>query len=154
MPTVFSGTHPHKVEPRGRVSIPSDFRKVLRDADVSEIYLIPLMRDERSHSFLTPNGLDAYRKSFHEMDLSAEEQRAVDHHIMGSAKLLAMDDMGRIVIPEEYRRQINVGGECTFVGLGKYFEMWEPTAYADKLAAEAEVARRVIGSARITEFPI
>lgn len=154
MPTAFSGTHPHKVEPRGRVSIPADFRKVLREKEVSEILLVPQLRDDRCHMFFTQTSLNAYVRSFDEMELDAEEQRAIDDMITGEARALAIDDLGRIVIPEEYRNAIGVTSECVFVGGGSYFEMWEPEAHKAHRQAQREVARDIIRKKRITELPI
>lgn len=154
MPTVFSGTHLHKVEPRGRVSIPSDFRKVLREAEVADLYLVPLMRDDRCHTIFTENGFRAYIRSIYEQDLSPEDQRAVDDMITGSARALAIDDLGRVVIPEEHRKDIGVSSECVFVGGGSYFDMWEPGAHAEYRKAQAERARRIVAGTRIRELPI
>jgi len=154
MPTVFSGTHPHKVEPRGRVSIPADFRRVLRDAEATEVFLVPQLRDERAHMFFTERGLRSYIRTFDDMDLDAEQQRAIDEVITGEARSLAIDDLGRIVIPEECRISIGVTGECVFVGGGSYFEMWEPVAHAEHRRAQRELARGIIRSNRIKELPV
>lgn len=154
MPTVFSGTHPHKVEPRGRVSIPSDFRRVLREAEAGELMMVPQLRDDRAHMFFTEKGLRAYVRSFDDQDLDAEGQRAIDDAITGEARALVIDDMGRIVIPEEYRTVIGVTADCVFVGGGSYFEMWEPAALAEYRRAQRELARGIIRGNRIRELPI
>ena len=154
MPTLFSGTHPHKVEPRGRVSVPSDFRKVLREAEVSEVYLVPKMRDPRCHTFFTENGLLAFAESCYSDDMSPEDQRAVDQALIGSARLLTIDDLGRIVVPEEHRADIGVTSECVFVGGGGYFEMWEPATYDEYRQSVLERGRNLLGGKRMARVPI
>jgi len=154
MPTVFSGTHPHKVEPRGRVSIPAEFRRVLREAEASEIYLVPQLRYDGAHMFFTERGLRSYIRTFDAMDIDAEKQAAIDGMITGEARALVIDDLGRIVIPEECRLQIGVTTDCVFVGGGSYFEMWEPSAHAEHRRAQRELARGIIRANRITELPI
>lgn len=145
----FSGFHHHKVEPRGRVSIPAEFRRVLADAKVTEIVLVPQLRDDTCHMFFTERGRAAYADSFDQMELDADQQRAIDEILYGEARILPIDDLGRIVIPEDCRGAIGVGSECVFVGGRGYFEMYSPEGYEAQKAARRAKAREAIGQNRM-----
>nr|WP_243446291.1 division/cell wall cluster transcriptional repressor MraZ [Polymorphobacter fuscus] len=54
---------------------------------------------------------------------------------------LTIDDAGRVVLPPVLKRLRKIEGHAFFIGLGDYFEIWDPWVYlatddADEVALE------------------
>ncbi|MEL6265717.1 MAG: hypothetical protein AAFR52_08715 [Pseudomonadota bacterium] len=122
MPKRFAGTHRHKVEERGRVSLPSAFRKVLATLDSREIVVIPHAGRDDAHLCLTGPGFEAYCDRVEESLEAAEAQEFLrDFH--ASAAILEIDDLGRFVMPKKLREGLGIRDACVFTGIGFSFEI-------------------------------
>jgi len=74
------------------------------------------------------------------------EEFSEDHENLGmlfaSSHSLAFDPEGRIILPETLTEHGHISDSAAFVGLGKSFQIWEPTRFADHQATLRERARR------------
>ena len=64
---------------------------------------------------------------------------------------LAIDQDGRIVLPEALRTHAGLSTHVTFVGLGQKFQMWEPGRFEDRRASAREKVqdhRKLFGAGR------
>lgn len=145
----FAGTHPHKIEQRGRVSIPSDFRKVLRDLGSETLYLVPQLRKPTAHVCFSELAYDRFCEQFESQDVSPEEQELFDEFVQARAKQLEPDDMGRIVIPAELRGTIGIEKEVVFVGLGSCFELRAPETHASIADGVVEKGQKLVAGIRM-----
>jgi MraZ protein len=66
---------------------------------------------------------------------------ALSNKLMGQARQIPIEDVGRIVLPRDLRKEAEIGGEALFVGLGKSFQIWNPQLYEARKAEMAQVAR-------------
>lgn len=139
----FTGTHDHRMDDKGRVSLPTEFRRVL-DAvgSPNALYVVPGLEDPRSVAFLSTDGysnlIDRHNRTEYP---SRAEQRRWDIKLVGRASQIQVDDVGRIVIARPLREQFGLEKEVRFVGVSSRFEIWRPDvrdAYeAELLAQEA-----------------
>ena len=145
----FTGSHTYKVDAKGRVSLPAEFRRVLEAQGSSDyIYILPQLDDPRAHACFAMNGYDALIARHFETDYAdPDEQQEMEMRLLASARQVAVDDVGRIVISETERADLGIAKDVRFVGLGASFEIWEPE---ERAGHEAELkARRTAGSRRI-----
>ncbi len=140
----FRGEFDQKVDGKGRMSIPSDFRAVLADGDPRcpenpnprlvvlhgphlkdclHVYTIEAMEEIEEGIKRLPRG-------------SAERKRAA-RFILGKSWETEVDKDGRIVLPQRLRQQIGLDGLATMAAMGDYFEVWNETTYKEVEAAEA-----------------
>ena len=56
--------------------------------------------------------------------------------LFADARQLAFDVTGRIVIPADLLKHAGITDEAVFVGRGKSFQIWEPSAFA-KMQSES-----------------
>jgi len=63
------------------------------------------------------------------------EARAMRRVIFGGATDVAVDTVGRILIPPFLREYAGLDGETTIVGAGDYFEIWNSGAWNKELVA-------------------
>lgn len=138
----FRGKSVHKVDTKGRVSIPAPFRRVLEEGD-------PDWRSGESPQLVIVHGssdgqcLEGYSlKSMDEIDDLIEAlphfspEREYLETILGTeSDYASVDENGRMVLSKALRDRIFVDKEAVFVGKGNRFQIWEPAAY------EAELAR-------------
>jgi len=130
---LFTGTHDHRIDGKGRVSLPSDFRRVLNAVNSSDsLYIVPTLNNRRAHVLLP---LDAYaslikRHNTREYETTRERDRAA-LKLIHRARKIQVDDTGRIVIPQSLREKIGLSGEVVFVGDESTFQIWPPAARAE-----------------------
>lgn len=137
----FSSKSLHKVDDKGRVSIPAMFRKVI-DADPSPaLFLIPGLRNEPCIEGLSAARFEALAESLDVMSPLDVGGTALANKIMGEADQIAIEDTGRIILPKEMRKFAQIGGEALFVGLGKTFQIWNRELYEARKPEMERLAR-------------
>lgn len=140
----FRGEFNQKVDGKGRMSIPADFRAVLADGD-PRCPEYPLPRMVVLHGPHLKNCLQAYTiEAMEEIeaDIKAMPRGSVDRKrasrmILGKSWDTEVDKDGRIVLPQRLRQQIGLTGEATMTAMGDFFEIWNAETYADVETAEA-----------------
>lgn len=124
----FSSSYTHKVEPKGRVSIPSDYRKILEAMKSSQIVVLPQFRSPLCHVALSQSGYERLIERFEgeAPGMAPERREAHRVRLIARACPLTLDEVGRIVLPQTLRESIGIAKEVTFVGAGSTFELWQP----------------------------
>ncbi|MDG0983173.1 MAG: division/cell wall cluster transcriptional repressor MraZ [Tateyamaria sp.] len=138
----FRGESDHKVDAKGRVSIPASFRRVIELCDPDWTEGLP-PRLILVYGGLTRNYLEGFTvQAINEVD------EKISRHPRGSAKRKAMerlysaqsletvvDETGRIVLPAKVREKIGLSVMARFVSSGDTFEIWQPDFYEASMAA-------------------
>ena len=138
----FVSTYVNKIDAKGRVSVPAPFRAVLeRDGYAAGgIYCYPSLDApalDAGGQRLAQNidrlldGLPDY----------SDERDELSVALYGDVHTLAIDQDGRIVLPEALRAHAGLSTHVAFVGLGQKFQMWEPARFEARRAAAREKVR-------------
>ena len=122
----FTGTSTHRVDAKGRVSLPADFRRVLDKFGSSNVIVLPKMHHQEAHLGLSEAGYEKIVAQVDAMKLSTADAMALRFRVMAGAHQIPVDDAGRIVLSKDLRDQIGIESEARFVGLGSTFQIWEP----------------------------
>jgi len=137
---LYVSTACNKIDAKGRVSVPADFRKVLAGREFEGVYAFP--------SFTNPviecggeELLEDMKALIAELDPFDEDREAFELVVMGETKKLAFDANGRILLPDEFVEFAGLAGYAQFVGLGDRFQIWSPEAYAAKVRTARDRAR-------------
>ncbi len=121
------GTHEHRVDAKGRVSIPASFRAVLRQsADEGAVTLIV----RPSHLKTCLEGwpvveFNRLRAQLDREDPMSPEYEALAERIYARAQKLESDREGRIIIPDRLAKFAGITEGVTFVGAGPTFRIWD-----------------------------
>ena len=126
----FTGSFIHRVDAKGRVSLPASYRKVLEGYSSSHVIVIPRCNRPEAHAGFSQHGYDNLIEQFEDMDLTPEEEEEESSRLIASAHHVPVDDAGRIVLAKELREQIGITDEAAFVGRASYFEIWNPDSWA------------------------
>lgn len=117
-----------KIDSKGRVSVPANFRSVLARLDVQELYgfqdfLFP------AFNLGGPEILDRYERLMAAMDPFSQEAHRLSLLIHGGGSFLKLDGEGRLMITDFIRDHAGLADEVTFVGRSDHFQLWAPAAF-------------------------
>lgn len=143
---LFLSTFINKIDAKGRVSVPAQFRLSLGNKDFSGVVVY--------ESFINDciEGCDIERikklsDSIDNLDPFSEERDAFAATILGSAMQLAMDADGRVILPESLLKKTAIKDKALFVGKGPTFEIWQPEKFENylvKAKANAKEKRNML----------
>ncbi|MGD1923658.1 MAG: division/cell wall cluster transcriptional repressor MraZ [Paracoccaceae bacterium] len=133
----FTGTHDHKVDDKGRVSLPTEFRRVLDAVGSSgALYIVPQLDSQKSHVVFTTEAYSNLIERHNARDYpSYGAQQRMELKLVTRASQIQVDDNGRIVIAKPLREMIGLTKNIRFVGVASSFEIWQPEARDDFEAA-------------------
>lgn len=131
----FRGTSTHKVDVKGRVSIPADFRRVLDATDPGrEVGVNPRLvlcfGDPRVPYFTvyTVEGVAEIGEMIEDMDEGDPHREALEDYFYSDAETIGIDDSGRLILNAGLRDRIGITDHATFAGKGKTFRIHSPAA--------------------------
>ena len=141
----FTGTHANRLDGKGRVSIPAEFRAAMKEAGLTKLLL------RASHQYpciegRTPEAFARLAGTTETLDAFSEEHADMTLVLYSGASTVAPDGDGRIVLTNELAAYAGLSETAMFAGAGDRFEIWEPTA----LASRREEALRNIRARRQT----
>lgn len=132
------------MDDKGRVSLPTEFRRVLDTVGSSgALYLVPQLDDRRHLVFFTTEAYSALIERHNDRAYSSlRDQQLMELKLVTRASQIQVDDAGRIVVSRAMRDLIGLDREVRFVGVASSFEIWRPDARdafeSDLLEGEAE----------------
>lgn len=137
----FIGESHHKVDSKGRVSIPAAFRRVLThgDPDCPEggnPQLI-IVYGGASRDYLecfTVAGIEAIYDKIEKLPRANPRRRAMQRLYSTQALYTSVDETGRLVLPQKLREKIGLNGEALFASQGETFEIWKPETYDEQFS--------------------
>lgn len=128
---LFLDTVTSKIDAKGRVSVPAEYRSVLDETD-SELVLFC--------SFTSPC-IEAVSSSFLEKmasqiedkySLFSPEMDDLTSLIFAESKIFTPDSTGRISLTEKLIKHAGLTDSATFVGKGKTFQIWDSATLAQR----------------------
>lgn len=123
---MFLSTFINRLDKKGRISIPSQFRHALGDAQSVVLFRSPTLNALEG---FTPSRMGELLERLDGFDLFSSDQDDMATALFAEAVQLNIDTDGRIVLPEHL---IEFGGfddSVAFVGMGRKFQMWSPAAF-------------------------
>lgn len=131
----FFGTWENKIDGKGRVSIPSDFRGQISGG---EIFLFASPEAGFPAVFGCPVHILSTMTSLQdELEESIDDAARLIPMIFARSRKFGIDDTGRIVLPQELIAKAELDGKAEFVGQGQHFEIWLPGGFEKHLEAGA-----------------
>ena len=138
----FRGESDHKVDGKGRVSIPASFRRVIEACDPDWTEGLPprliLVYGGATRDYIegfTIEAMDEVDDKISKFPRGSAKRKAMERLYSAQSVEIVVDDTGRIVLPAKLREKIGLDGMARFVASGDTFEIWQPEAYDDSIAA-------------------
>lgn len=125
----FRSNFTNKIDSKGRVSVPASFRAVLKESAFQGVCCLRSLSADHAIDAYPQERLDQITESFEELDPLSEEFHQLNFALNGGAAELSFDSDGRIILPEWLVAYARLSDQATFVGLGRWFQIWEPNAF-------------------------
>lgn len=148
MPTAsFTGEERARIDGKGRMSIPAEFRKVLMagdpDREEGGAYRLQLNYGDHLRDRLEVRTVEAHRAIAQRIadwepqdDEEEAEKDAAAHLMLTQSQPIEVDRDGRIVLPARFRARLGLAeGEVAFAGKGDRFEIWAAETYEVEVQA-------------------
>jgi MraZ protein len=139
---MFVGSYRHRLDSKGRVSVPANFRRDLVDGSVVAVgpegrLMIWPAEEWRSLE-------ERYRRT---SETPSEERRLI-RMLFGSARMFELDGQGRMLLAPEHRAFAQIRDAVVFTGVGNVVEVvgeeaWDADTGALDAAAFTELHDRV-----------
>lgn len=137
----FLGKFVNKLDAKGRVSVPAQFRDVLTKQGLKGFYCAP----SAIHAGLTGYGEDFFADidaKLKQLDPYSSDYAARATQAFGDVDYLECDPEGRIRLPEHLIAHGAIRDRVQFVGLSQFFELWNPETYPSIHAERVADLRR------------
>ncbi|MCS7199357.1 MAG: division/cell wall cluster transcriptional repressor MraZ [Caldimicrobium sp.] len=121
---MFRGKFKHSLDEKGRISLPSKFREILRVKYGSEVLVVTNLPE-----CLVVYPIVEWKKieeALLKIPFSAKAGRDFLRYFLGSAEEIEPDKQGRLLLPQSLRSEIEVDREVILLGMLNYFEIWNP----------------------------
>lgn len=138
----FLSNATNKIDAKGRVSVPAQFRNVLTRLDIQELYAI----QDFIYPAVTVGGpdlLDRFERQIDGGDPFSVDANDMSLLIHGGGVFLKLDGEGRLMMSDFIRDYTGITDQVTFVGRSDHFQLWDPVCYEEK--RQEALSRRVAG---------
>ena len=141
----FRGESQHKVDAKGRVSIPASFRRVLESGDPDwteglNPNLVIVYGDHRRNYLecYTIEAIDEVDDQIAALPRGSMERKMLQRMFHGQSFPTNVDETGRLVLPAKLRAKIDLENEAFFIAAGDTFQVWKPETYDKEELAKTE----------------
>ena len=138
-PSRFVGRAEAKLDAKGRVSVPADFRRALGEG--AALYALASLTDpviECGGDDLVALELEMIAS----LDVYDEDRWAMEEAVTEETQRLSFDDNGRVILPAMLREHAGLSGQVGFAGRGQRFLMAPPEWLAERRSAGRAAAAR------------
>jgi MraZ protein len=146
---LFVGQHENKIDAKGRMSIPADFRKVLdggdADREAGSFPRLHLVIGDHRRDYvegMTMARIGAIRRQILALPPMDKRRRDMEKFYYIRSVQLAVDETGRIVVPPVIRQKLGLEGSAVVLGRGESLEIWRPETYEaseEDMAADPDI---------------
>ncbi|MEO0696448.1 MAG: division/cell wall cluster transcriptional repressor MraZ [Pseudomonadota bacterium] len=139
----FLGSQTNRIDAKGRIAVPADFRRALDLKSFNGFFCIPSLEG----AFLDCGGTDyitSLKASISALDPFDPDRRALEVTILGRAKAISLDSEGRFVLPEPFRQHAMLEDKAFFIGIGDTFQIWRAQEAEDTVENQTERARAAL----------
>ena len=139
----FLGKIDAKLDAKGRVFVPSVFRKVLSEEEKERV----VVRMEADERYLVVYPESVWNRQVVELQSKLNEWDPEDQMLLmqfvGDAEVLEFDAQGRVLLPKRLQARIGLESEVVFVGMVDKIAMWSKSMYEGQFAVKAKLSERL-----------
>lgn len=129
---LFLSTYTNKVDAKGRVSVPAQFRSALQNSSseqTSGFVVFPASKHAALEGF-SWNMMDELSRRLDQFPIFSSPQDDLAAAIFASATPVSYDETGRILLSKDLLAHAHITDTALFVGLGNKFQIWQPELFA------------------------
>ena len=139
----FLGKIEAKIDVKGRVFVPSVFRKVFSEEDRERV----VVRMEADEKYLVVYPESVWNKQVLDLQSKLNEWDPEDQMLLmqfvGDAEMLDFDAQGRVLLPKRLQSRLGGDSELIFVGMVDKIALWSKSMYEEQFAMKAKLSERL-----------
>lgn len=137
----FLSTYHNKIDSKGRVSVPAQFRLVISCDGFDKLFCYPSLDAEAIDSG-GEKLADQISDLLDKLDPYSDERDHLSTALFGLSEMLKIDTDGRVILSDSLRDHAHIESEVVFVGLGEKFQIWEPNNFKAHLSEARERVKK------------
>ena len=139
----FLGKIDAKLDAKGRVFVPSVFRKVLSEEERERI----VVRMEADEKYLLVYPESVWNRQVVELQSKLNEWDPEDQMLLmqfvGDAEVLEFDAQGRVLLPKRLQVRMGLESEIVFVGMVDRIALWSKSLYEEQFAMKEKLSEKL-----------
>jgi len=132
---MFLSTYENNIDKKGRVSVPAQFRSHLSSLGFNSIICFPSFNQQCLEGW-SQDRIEKISDAIDDLNPFEEKKDYFATSILSESVNLIFDTEGRISLTKKLLQHSKIRSRILFVGLGKTFQIWEPTLF-EKFKAKA-----------------
>lgn len=136
----LNGEFRFKVDAKGRMSLPSKFRRALGEdlvvtPDLESKHLMVFEQDDFNDWIQS-----LFVDRFGEYKPSSKQHQDLRRALKSRSFDIEVDSAGRILLPADVRKSVGIDRSVAIIGNTGYFEIWDAKRY-EKMSAQVDVTQ-------------
>jgi MraZ protein len=132
---VFRGNIPARIDDKGRLKVPSNFRSLIESKYGRELFLTSLT-GEYVRVYPLPVWLDLEQKLGAVPSAHPSRQKFLDR-VNYFGQIAELDAQGRVIIPVRLRDAATMAGDVDVLGQYNYLDVWNHDRFLTKLQRDS-----------------
>lgn len=123
----FAGQYHYAKDHKGRINIPSKFRKALTPQAEDTLFVTRGL-----DKYLSAYPLDTWNQLMNSVDqlpLDLERKSVLQRMLSAHGTYTTFDNQGRIAIPSHLWEFAEISDEVLIIGVGNWIEIWNPSLF-------------------------
>ena len=125
---MFLSTFENKLDKKGRVSVPASFRSYLSNMGYNGVICYPSFNNQSIEAW-PQDRIEKISNTIDTLNPFEEKRDYFATSILSESINLQFDSEGRILLTKKLLKHAKITSSMIFVGLGKTFQIWEPTNF-------------------------
>ena len=125
---MFLSSYENKIDKKGRVSVPASFRSYLTTQGYSGFVSYPSFSNPALEC-CSQDRIERLSNSIDTLNPFEEKRDYFATSILSESENLQFDTEGRVFFSKKLLNHAKIKTNVLFVGLGKTFQVWEPTNF-------------------------
>jgi len=119
---IFISTFTGIIDNKNRITIPSNFKNTLKNAK-EKIYAFKSLKNQCIEIYLE-NKIKSIITSIDEEEFFSKKKDHIKTAILSDLEEVTIDNDGRFVLKEDYKKYLQIKKDIIYIGKGNYFEIW------------------------------
>ena len=125
---MFLSVYENKLDKKGRVSVPASFRSYLSNLGYNGIICFPSFNNQSIEAW-PQDRIEKISNTIDNLNPFEEKKDYFATSILSESTSLQFDSEGRVLLSTKLLKHAKIKNSMLFVGQGKTFQIWEPTAF-------------------------
>jgi MraZ protein len=125
---MFLSTYENKIDKKGRVSVPANYRSHLSSLGYNGVICYPSFNNQ-SIEACSQDRIEKLSASIDSLSPFEEKRDFFATSILSESMNLQFDGEGRISLSIKLLKHAKIKNSMLFVGQGQTFQIWEPSAF-------------------------